>query len=70
MFYLKEKEKEILNKAVDTLYSMAIRAQNLMTAKRFERLSNAIEQVIDDYPVDEDELEENAARESLGENWY
>lgn len=70
MFYLKEKEKEILNKAVDTLFRMSVNATDTMTAFRFEKLSNAIEQVIDDCPVDEDELEENAARESLGENWY
>ena len=52
MFYLKEREKEILDKAVDTLFRMSVNATDPMAAFRFEKLSNEIEQVIYDCPVE------------------
>lgn len=52
MFYLKEREKEILDKAVNALFRMSVNATDPMTAFRFEKLGNAIEQVIDDCPME------------------
>lgn len=52
MFYLTEKEKEILDKAIDTLFRMSVNATDPMVAFRFEKLSNAIEQVTYDCPVE------------------
>ena len=50
-----DKEEEILTKAADILYLLAIKANNSMEAKTFKRAFEFIQEIIDDYAIKREE---------------
>lgn len=44
-----EREKEILTKAADVLFSMSCRIDSKAEERRFQRLAESLEQVVEDY---------------------
>lgn len=46
---MNEREKEILIKAANALYSLSCRVDSKMEERRLEKLAESLEQVIEDY---------------------
>lgn len=46
---MNEREKEILTKAADILFSLSCRINSKAEERRFQRLAESLEQVIEDY---------------------
>lgn len=53
---MNEREKEILIKAANTLYSLSCQVDSKMEEHRLEKLAESLEQVLEDYS-EEDENE-------------
>lgn len=50
---MNEREKEILTKAANALYSLSCRVDSKMEERRLEKLAESLEQVLDDYSKEE-----------------
>ena len=50
---MSEREKEMLIKATNALYSLSCRVDSKMEERRLEKLAESLEQVIEDYSEEE-----------------
>lgn len=55
MTVINEKEQEILTKAADILYLLAIKTNSSIEAKTFKRASEFVQEIIDDYTIESEE---------------